>query len=174
MTGIGSGGDEVLDNQFAAIPWELKSRGLWCLWKYEDRDGKPSKVPYRTNGFKAASNNPTSFTTFDKALSAYRKGGYEGLGIGIFNGFCAVDIDHCVDQKEGTLHVSNMAQDIINTMDSYTEVSPSGTGIRILFVADGFQYDKGRYYINNQKKGLEIYVEGATNQICNRNRPCLE
>lgn len=164
MTGIGSGGDEVLDNQFTAIPWELKSRGLWCLWKYEDRDGKPSKVPYRTNGFKAASNNPTSFTTFDKALSAYRKGGYEGLGIGIFNGFCAVDIDHCVDQKEGTLHVSNMAQDIINTMDSYTEVSPSGTGIRILFVADGFQYDKGRYYINNQKKGLEIYVEGATNK----------
>lgn len=48
--------------------------------------------------------------------------------------------------------------------DSYTEKSPSGKGIRIIFLADKFSYDKKLYYINNQKLGLEVYVAGATNK----------
>ena len=36
----------------------------------------------------------------------------------------------------------------------------------ILFtVPDGFQYDKARYYINNQKIGLEVYIAGCTNKF---------
>ena len=146
-----------------AIPQEAKERALWCLWKYEEREGKQTKVPYRTNGMRAASDNPETFTSFDQAVAAYQKGGYSGLGLGIFNGFCAVDIDHCIDNDApGGSKLSGMAQDIIDTMDSYTEVSPSGTGIRILFKAKGFPYDKSKYYINNQKRGLEVYIEGAT------------
>lgn len=143
------------------IPQEIKEQGLWCLWKYEERKGKRTKPPYSITGQYAHSNSPNTFTGFDNAFAAYQQGGYEGLGLGIFKGFCAVDIDHCVNPD---LTVSDMAQDIINLMDSYTELSPSGTGIRILFKADGFQFDKGRYYVNNQKKGLEIYIEGATNK----------
>jgi putative DNA primase/helicase len=48
--------------------------------------------------------------------------------------------------------------------DSYTEKSPSGKGIRIIFLVDKFFYDKKLYYINNQKLGLEVYVDGATNK----------
>ncbi len=48
--------------------------------------------------------------------------------------------------------------------DSYTEISPSGKGIRIIFLVDRFSYDKKLYYINNQKLGLEVYVAGATNK----------
>ena len=56
-----------------------------------------------------------------------------------------------------------MAYDIMDTMQGYTEFSPSGKGLRILFtVPEGFQYDKARYYINNQKTGLEVYIAGAT------------
>lgn len=147
------------------IPHELKTRGLFCLWRYEERDGKKTKVPYKTDGHRAASNKPETFTAFDKALAVYRKGGYNGLGLGIFNGFCAVDIDHCIDNDApGGSAISAMAQDIIETMDSYTELSPSGTGIRILFRAEGFRYDKSRFYVNNQARGLEVYIEGSTNK----------
>jgi len=48
--------------------------------------------------------------------------------------------------------------------DSYIEKSPSGKGIRIIFLIDGFSYDKSLYYINNQKLGLEVYVAGSTNK----------
>ena len=49
-------------------------------------------------------------------------------------------------------------------MESYTEVSPSGNGIRIIFKAIGLVHDKDKYYINNQKIGLEVYLAGSTSK----------
>lgn len=83
------------------------------------------------------------------------------MGIGIFHGIGAIDIDHCVVDGK----YSDMASDIIDRMGSYTEISPSGNGIRIIFTVDNFQYNKELYYINNQKKGLEIYIAGATSKF---------
>lgn len=48
--------------------------------------------------------------------------------------------------------------------DLYIEKSPSGKGIRIIFLVDDFSYDKSKYYFNNQKLGLEEYVAGSTNK----------
>lgn len=142
------------------IPAELRDTGLFCLWKYEERNGKQTKVPYnpRTGG-KAQPNNPETFAPLAVAVSL--QANYDGLGIGIFGGVCSVDIDHCVDE-DGCL--SELAADILINMNSYTEYSPSGKGLRILFKAAGFVYDTAKYYINNQKIGLEIYVFGATNK----------
>jgi putative DNA primase/helicase len=50
-------------------------------------------------------------------------------------------------------------------MLTYAEKSPSGRGVRIIFKAPGFVYDKKRYYINNQKLGLEIYISGCTQKF---------
>lgn len=48
-----------------------------------------------------------------------------------------------------------MAADIVGAMQAYTKYSPSGEGLRILFtVPEGFQYDKARYYINNQPERI--------------------
>ena len=83
-------------------------------------------------------------------------GGYDGIGVGVFGGLGAIDIDHCIDENGAW---TDLAADICRTMGAYTEYSPSGHGLRILFtVPDGFQYDKARYYINNQKLGLEVYI----------------
>jgi replicative DNA helicase len=47
-------------------------------------------------------------------------------------------------------------------MNSYTEISPSGTGVHILFLAPNFKYDKETYYIKNPNNDIEIYVSGNT------------
>ncbi len=144
----------------ANLPAALRATGLFCCWRYEDRDGKPTKVPYnpRTGG-RAQSTNPDTFAPLSVAEAA--QGQYDGLGVGIFGELCAIDIDHCVDDAGG---LAPMAADIVRTMDAYTETSPSGRGVRILFTAPGGEYDKARYYINNQKAGLEVYKAGATHK----------
>lgn len=49
-------------------------------------------------------------------------------------------------------------------MHSYTEYSPSGNGLHILFRANCFQYDTKRFYIMNHQAGIEVYVAGTTNK----------
>lgn len=145
------------------LPAELRETGLFCCWRYETRQGtdRPTKVPYnpRTGG-GAQSTNPATFAPLSVALEAAARGGYDGVGVGIFGNLGAIDIDHCLDDEGKP---SELARDIAGTIHGYTERSPSGKGLRILFtVPEGFQYDKTRYYINSQKRGLEVYIAGAT------------
>ena len=92
------------------------------------------------------------------------------MGLGIFNGICAIDLDHCID-VDG--NYTQTAAEIIAMMHSYTELSPSGTGVHILFRADGFHYDTNRHYIMNRQAGIEVYVAGATNKyVTITGQPC--
>ena len=142
-----------------SIPEVLKRQALWCVWK---RNEENKKIPINPrNGKYGKSNDCSTFSDFETAAAVCSHGGYAGLGLGIFNGFSAIDIDHCIEDGK----LSEMAQDIIKRMDSYTEISPSGTGIRIIFTASDFLYDTDRFYINHQKIGLEVYVAGATNKF---------
>lgn len=147
------------------ISQELKETGRWCVWKREQPEGrdKPTKAPYnpRTGG-RAMSNNPDTFTSYQEAVNALERGRYDGLGVGVFDGLCAVDIDDCLDE-DGT--PSPLALDVITTMQSYVETSPSGRGVRIFFRASGFGYDKSRYYTMNASRGLEVYVYGQTHKF---------
>lgn len=143
------------------LPPALRENGLFCCWRYEERDGRRTKVPYnpRTGG-RAQSTNPATFTPLAAAAAVQSR--YDGLGVGIFGSLGAIDIDHCIDESG---ELSELAAEIVQIMDAYTESSPSGSGMRILFtVPEGFQYDKARYFINNQKDGLEVYIAGHTNK----------
>lgn len=149
------------------IPQELKFDALWCCWKLNER----GKVPYDVvHGTLAKSNDKNTFYSFMTVLKhsqKYLKFSQDGkqiggIGLGIFNGFSAIDIDHCVDVNG---NISSMALEIIDYCQSYTEFSPSGTGIRIIFKTDFKNFDKIKYYTNNQKIGLEVYIEGATNKF---------
>lgn len=143
------------------LPPALLKDGLFCCWRYEDRGAKPTKVPYNPKtGGRAQSTNPATFAPLNTALAVLDR--YDGLGVGIFGDMGAIDIDHCIDDN-GAL--SDMAFDVLNMVQGYTEYSPSGHGLRILFKAAGFQYDKARHYINNQKLGLEVYIAGCTNKF---------
>jgi len=145
---------------YEKLPEQLKRDGRFCLWKYEERNGRMTKVPYQINGKRASSANCNTFSDYKLVIDSLK--GFDGIGIGVFDDFCMVDIDHCI--FDGTL--TQMAQVIVDEIDSYTEISPSGTGIRIVCRVSSLSYDKTKYYINNQKLGLEIYASGVTKKFC--------
>ena len=147
-------------NLYDNLPRKLRETGKFNCWRYEEdpEADKPKKMPYNPKtGGRGQSNNPKTFTDYPAALAAVA--GYDGLGIGVFGDLAVIDVDNCV--ADGVI-ISDMAKDIIAIMDSYTEISPSGTGLRIICEAKGFQFDRKRFYINYRKLGLEIYVAGAT------------
>ena len=144
------------------IPQELMDNLSWCGWKYEIRGDKRTKVPYDLKtGKRAESNNPETFRPYCYVEEQEYTGDYNGFGVRVDNGYCAIDIDKCIVDGE----MSDLAVDLCTTLNSYTELSPSKSGIRIICKADIPQYDRQRYYIKNDKLGLEIYATGASNRF---------
>ncbi len=144
---------------YEQIAIDIKENGKFCLWRYEMQQGRRTKVPYQVSGQRASSRNIQHFTSFEEVLNVVPR--CDGIGMGVFSPFAAVDIDDCV--KDGKL--SELAEDVIHTLDSYTEYSPSGKGVRIILKVKDFTFNKSLYYINNRKIGLEVYVPGATNRF---------
>ena len=151
-----TGGEKVFDK----IPQDLKENALFCLYKMEQRKGKATKVPYQVNGKRADPSNPKCFTDFKTVCEVYNKGGYVGLGMGVFPPYKVFDIDGCV--VDGKIAI--FAQEIIETLNSYTEYSPSGKGVHIITKVDKFKPDVNKYYINNRKYGLEMYDGRVTHR----------
>lgn len=119
----------MLDN-FNNIPTELKNCPQWVLWRKEKRNGKPTKVPYQVNSKMAQANNRNTWSSFEIVLEKYKQGGYDGIGF-VFSkqdDYVGIDLDKCC--VDGDL--SELAQEIMNIVPSYTEYSPSGKGIHII------------------------------------------
>jgi putative DNA primase/helicase len=135
----------------SALPEELLREPRWVCWRYETRNGKPTKVPIQPNGQPAKSNDPSTWSSFASCLAASMR--YTGLGIGLMlgDGVVGVDLDHARDPESGALQ--QWAQEIIDELNSYTEVSPSGTGVHILC--------RGELPAGRRRKGqVEMYSEG--------------
>ncbi|MEO8287118.1 MAG: AAA family ATPase [Chloroflexota bacterium] len=121
------------------LPDEIKARQQFVLWRYEPRSGtgKPSKVPYNPYkpDRKASVTDSTSWGAFEAAVSAYNQHGFSGVGYVLTadDPYVGIDLDHCRSAETG--EVEPWAQRIINRLNSYTEVSPSGQGIRIIVEA---------------------------------------
>ena len=122
--------------QERCLPLELRAVNQWVLWRSETREGqaKPSKVPYcpqRPNQ-KASVDKPETWAPYEQAISAFRKGKGDGIGF-VFteqDPFVGVDLDHCRTPETG--EIQPWAAELIKNLDSYTEISPSQTGVHIL------------------------------------------
>ncbi|WDN94485.1 phage/plasmid primase, P4 family [Bacillus velezensis] len=142
---------------FKNIPQELKNAPQWILWRSEERNGKKTKVPYQIDGSMAQSSNKRTWSTFTTIMKFFNEQEYDGIGFMFSKDdpFIGIDIDHCVN--DGVL--SPFAQEIIQTISSYTEYSPSGEGVHIIA--------KGKLPLRgpgtgrkNIDKGLEVYRHG--------------
>jgi hypothetical protein len=126
-----------------AIPKELREEKYWVLWRYEERNGKKTKVPYQVNRKHASSDDTDTCTTFEQAKSAYQQDDFfDGIGF-VFhpnNLYCGADLDDITEEQ---------AERWIRRFDSYTEGSPSGKGIHIICkakVPKGTNRDEGEIY----------------------------
>ena len=110
------------------IPTYLKKDASWRNFRYEERKGNMTKVPYNpATGYKAYVNKPETFTDFDTAVLALKD--YDGLGIRVDGIIIAIDLDHCI--KDGKL-TTQAAYIVSHFKNTYIERSPSGTGLRII------------------------------------------
>jgi hypothetical protein len=144
-----------------AIPAALRELPRWVVWKYAlKKDGKDwTKEPYnaRTGG-RAKSNDSSTWSSFDAALAAYRKGGYDGIGIilgKLDDGrtLAGLDLDDVRDPDTGKLNA--WATWAVRCLDSYAEVSPSATGVKGLCWGE---LPIGRR--DDSDRGVEMYVGG--------------
>jgi len=118
----------------AIVPVELRERPQWVAWKLVPNPGakKPRKVPIdpRT-GIEANPTDPGTWGDPGTAVAAVARYGLAGIGY-VFDAndpFSGVDLDDCRNPQTG--EIAPWARTIIAALDSYTEVSPSGTGVKI-------------------------------------------
>jgi len=134
-----------------AIPETLRQREQWVCWREEKRDGKPTKIPVTPRiGAFASSTEPETWTGFEPALKYTDTEHADGVGF-VFTDddpIVGVDLDDCRDPQ--TDDVDDAALDIIERLDSYTEVSPSGTGYHVIIKGE---LPEGR----NRRGSIELY-----------------
>jgi putative DNA primase/helicase len=122
------------DVRWSAVPRELRDRPQWVCWRYVTRGGKQTKCPVDArDGKNADSTDPATWASFDEAVASCRGGGYAGVGY-VFasdDPFCGIDLDGCIDDDGAVVPA---AREIIDALDSYTEISPSGRGVKV-FIA---------------------------------------
>jgi putative DNA primase/helicase len=117
---------------------DLAEEQRWVAWHNELRGGKPAKVPYAPNGKRAKADDSTTWGTRLEAEACAAKimnGGVGGIGIelGDLGGdafLAGIDLDSCIGEY-GVL--AAWAARILNAAYSYTEVSPSGRGLKVFF-----------------------------------------
>lgn len=150
------------------IPEALRPYPRWVVWRGVPKMGKPGKVdkfPYRPHapGSLASTKTPAEWGTYTAAVAAYKRNpktlsgiGFvlttadEGATVPTLDGLIAVDLDHCVDRETGV--IEDWAIEIVTVFNTYTEISPSGTGLRLL----GTGRLPGKS-ICNIPAGVEIY-----------------
>lgn len=109
------------------VPEELATLPQWVAWKLID----DRKVPISAETYRAAkSNDPSTWSTLERALICSQSDdSISGIGF-VFapeGGIFGIDLDACIGDGE----VQQWAQEIVNTFGTYSEVSPSGKGIKL-------------------------------------------
>ncbi len=138
------------------IPAELKPLPRWVAYRMtppKKEGGKPGKVPVdpRTGG-NASSTDPKSWGTFDEALAAMKR--YDLAGIGFMfegSGYVGIDLDGCCDPESGEM--TDAAKAIVERFDTFTEYSPTATGLHLFL--KGTLPGKGKH-----KGWIEVYNAG--------------
>ncbi|MCI0464601.1 MAG: DUF3987 domain-containing protein [Gemmataceae bacterium] len=144
------------------LPADLKRLPQWVGWLYlGEADPETGEVDWNkpplnvATGHRASTTNPATWTDWHTALTAYQGGRFDGLGFVLHRdshdttpGLVAIDLDKCRDPETG--QIEEWARNVIGTLRSYTELSPSGRGLRILL--------RGKLPPHGRKRGrFEVY-----------------
>ena len=113
------------------IPPTLAALDRWVAWRWATVNGRPTKVPVdQATGHIGDATAPVIWRGIDATLS-YCRGHDTGTAFVIMarDGLIGIDLDKCM-YEDGAL--TEDAATIAAELGTYAEVSPSGTGIKIV------------------------------------------
>lgn len=169
--------NDTTDFQYASLPAELRALRQWT----GSRDKRPIN-PH--TGYPASVTDPQSWGSLLEARAGQRRHGYNALSF-MFTAhdpFIGIDFDHCVDRDRG---INDRVSRWLCRLDSYSEISGSGTGIHTIArgVLDAAcktnwceMYDRGRCFVmtGSALPGLPRTIErrqGVVNSLLREARP---
>lgn len=143
------------------MPAAMRALPQWLLWRHEEVEGRKGlqKVPYYINGKKrfgdpGGPEDRARLATFDAAVKRLSTAkGFDGLAFAFLagDGLVAIDLDSTFNADTGEVNQQHLS--IVSACSSYTERSPSGTGLHIIAAGqtDSFKHDP---------VGVEVYCGG--------------
>lgn len=141
------------------IPQSMKEQCRWICWK----EGKVPVNPH--TGRNASVTDPLTWADFGTAIDRWcDDNDILGIGFVLGGGFAGIDLDNHPNKETGEYPMSDSefsiwADEVIRSVDSYAEWSPSGKGVHIFFrgtlpqgrrrndrIHDIEMYDGGRFF----------------------------
>lgn len=135
------------------IPDELKKRKQWVCWKLVGADKR--KVPFQPSWQPASSTDKSTWNSYEDCLAQSDKIGF------VFtpdDPYIGVDLDGCRDAKTGV--IESWAWDVLENFATYSEVSPSNTGVKLWGIFDGVWKHKNKVDFEGTHCGVEVYQTG--------------
>lgn len=147
----------ISNTNFNSIPQELKKLKQWVAWfpiKSPEND-KINKIPIVVGkGYGASSTDEKQWKNYLEAVEYVKKPQIAGskqypktkrtLSIGFVlkenSDLYFLDLDHCMENPK-----RYVADKMINAINSYTEISPSGNGFHIFFRAKNIKLQKKKF-----------------------------
>ena len=125
--------------EFTKVPDRLVNLSRWVFWypKWvldKQGNGKWTKVPVSPNSHLNFTRKAEECVTLEQARKIYaihgKRKGWAGIGLSLHGGegLVALDFDDCL---EGGKFKSDELKNLIFSLGSYTETSPSGNGLRV-------------------------------------------
>ena len=160
---------------------ELRNFSQWVAYRIiaNEHKGKSDKLPLNPrDGTNAKANDTSTWGTYEEALQYASEHGLRGnaggIGFEFANGYAGIDLDD-VFISGGTL--KPFADEVVRLMNSYTEYSPSGNGLHILFKLN-VPLSKFGSHRRNDELGIEMYDSGryftVTGNIYGEAKPIAE
>jgi len=140
------------------IPLALQQGKRFTAWRSEERRGdpKPAKMPYSPEAPKGASStSPADWVTFERAQKYAQVAMLDGITRAFVHEdrMVGIDLDHCRNPETG--EITPEAAERIKRLDTYTEISPSGTGVKmwVYGTMPSFGHKKGDVEIYGSQVG---------------------
>lgn len=141
-----------------AIPDLLKAQNRWAPWIaiWDQKRQKYDKIPRRADvpEYGLSTADPSRWYTYAAALATFKRESPPLAGVGYVmtgaHGVVGVDLDGCITDGQ----LAPWAQEVVDALRSYTEVSPSGRGLRIFLQGEAADW-------MNHTVGIEVYGGSA-------------
>lgn len=166
---------QALIERLKAMPAEMRERPQWLLWRFIAKPGakKPAKMPYYVNGHprgwprgRPNDGRPTDrhpqvdqgheldracLVPLDAVLQRLQGSlQWEGAGFAFLpgDGLVGIDVDGAIDRETG--ETSPLCRTVVESCESYTELSPSGAGVHVIVKGETESF-------KSDDVGLEVY-----------------